>query len=185
MSLPTGPKSCWLRLVPHDVQDASEVHRCESLAKVVGSIHSTNMATTYGSRRETAGCLRLRSKLIRDAHVCLAVVRQEYVPSTLWIRLCAGRPHPMLELAPQCRFQELAGRGMGQAGNKNELIGQLPLSEFAGQKRAQLLSSNLAIIFKERQRRAVFPATWDAAPRPLPLPSQPSEQQEHSPRPLS
>jgi hypothetical protein len=48
--------------VPHDAQDASEVHRCESLAKVVGSIHSTNMATTCGSRRETASCFRLCSK---------------------------------------------------------------------------------------------------------------------------
>src|SRR5437762_11177361 len=62
----------------------------------------------------------------------------------------------MLELAPQFRFQQLASRGMGQAGDKDELIRQLPLSELAGQKRAQFLRGDLAIFFKDDSRERSF-----------------------------
>ena len=62
----------------------------------------------------------------------------------------------MLELLPQRRFQQLASRGMGQAGDKDELIRQLPLSELADQKRMQFLRGDLATFLEDDNRERSF-----------------------------
>src|SRR5207248_34782 len=57
---------------------------------------------------------------------------------------------------PQFRFQQLASRSMGQAGYKDELIGHLPLSKLADQKRAQFLRGHLATFLQNDSRERSF-----------------------------